>query len=184
MKIEETLKLYEFFGNISWTGVIAFLAIISIVFMYFSLNIASKIFDSEDKKKKQLVLVAVVLLIFVSGIVLKLEANSSKSDLIVANSIKSFFIENKRRYKSLKGLATEMNLGAKVLSDTSTSSKMDKIVEVVRNHPDQFIITEVVENDENDPEELKLLMKKLYPLSIPLFQRCCLIIRIKSFTTW
>jgi hypothetical protein len=160
MKIEETLKLYEFFGILSWTGVIAFLAVFSIVFLYFSLNIASKIFDSEDKKIKRLVLVAIILLVFGSGIVLKLEANSSKSDLIVANSIKSFFIENKRKYKSLKGLATEMNFGPTVLADTSIKAKMEKIVEVVRNHPDQFLIAAVYENDQNDPGGIEIIDEK------------------------
>ncbi|MEO6546732.1 MAG: hypothetical protein ABIN94_01985 [Ferruginibacter sp.] len=65
MKIEETIKLYDFFGTLSWTGVIAFLSLISIVFMYFSLNVASKVFDTSNKKIKVLVLTGILLLIFV-----------------------------------------------------------------------------------------------------------------------
>lgn len=53
-----------------------------------------------------------------------------------------------------------MSFGTEFLADTSIKARMRKIVEIVRNHPDQFIITFVYENDQNDPEGIEIIEEK------------------------
>jgi hypothetical protein len=116
---------------------------------FVTLNILDKLFEPPERKVKRTITFVVVAAIIVCGILLKREANHAKLDIIDANAIKSFMIAHKQRYKSLKGLS-----GVIVFSSDDSlhqasadrDNKISQLRKLVKNHPDQFVISEVSED--------------------------------------
>jgi len=147
MEIKDTQAIYEFLGNLSWFGSIAFFILLAIIIAFITLNISEKIFDSKSKRLKRNTTFLVILTVIICGIIIKNEANNSKEQLRYANAIKSYLLEFKQRYKSLKGLANDIVLSSEdVLCKGDVGCiqrRIKRIKEIVEEHPDEFIITPV-----------------------------------------
>ncbi len=156
MEIKDTQAIYQFLGNLSWFGNIAFFILASIVIAFLTLNISEKIFDSGSPVLKRNTTLIIVLLVLVCGIILKLEANRTKEQLRFANAIKSYMLEYKKRYKSLKTLANDIVLNSDdslCMGDMKClERRIRKIKKLVEDHPDQFIIAPVNDMWAGNPE--------------------------------
>jgi ABC-type multidrug transport system permease subunit len=104
MKIDDPKAFYEFFSSLNLPGIIAVIIIAALVVAYFTSTIVEKLFKSTQKKAKMILIISSTSAIVLCGVLLKVDADKAKKDLIIVNTIKSYLIGNNQKFKSFKGL--------------------------------------------------------------------------------
>jgi len=154
MKIEDTKALYEFIGQLDWLAWLALLILIALVIAYVVIGVADKLYNDDNKKLKRIFTSVVCGVTIGCGIILKIKADSSYTDLIAANSIKSWLQANNQKYKNLMVLAGLITLDP---DDTgfdkkATAERADNIKRIIKMYPNEFINCKVDEGDGNGVE--------------------------------
>src|SRR4051812_35572415 len=112
MEIRDPQAIYRFLSSLSWFGSIALFIMLALVVAFIALNISEKLFESKSKNQKRFMVSILALMVIVCGIVLKNDANNSRTQLRDANAIKSYLLEVRHRYKSLRTIANDILLGS------------------------------------------------------------------------
>src|SRR5882672_6179910 len=152
MEIKDPLALYNFFGQLGYLGGAVLSVFITLIVVYFAINIIEKLTDK--KKLRSSLFVGIGLLVFACMMVITIKANHKNEQLTEANSLKAYLTTQNWKFMSFLSIANEVSLSSRKLAlkdqklketDVKMVERINDIKELVDDFPNEFVIRNVVD---------------------------------------